>query len=204
MIISVEGPSAAGKTTWAYSHFDKIFIVDEARVNNVPGREASLQEIASFWALVSKARWASVYAKEAETGLVVCDADPFKLHYVWSLWQIGEASKARWRAEMAITRELFAHNELGISDLIFVYIPARAALESHARGDKTRTRPNFDLHAQLAEPLRYWYKAIERLDPERVRWQFPGKVDNLESIVPRTNRSGVDIFDAIMAGLPAI
>jgi hypothetical protein len=204
MILTVEGPSAAGKTTWVYEHFDQALINDELRIESAPGREASPKEVASFWAKISKERWSAVSAQEAETGMVVCDSDPFKLHYVWSLWRIGKVGDDRWRAEMLATRKLFADNELGISDLMLVYIPNKTVLESHARSDPSRSRLNFKLHAQLSEPLREWYEAIQQVDPIRVLWEFPQDgIDGFKAMGARKARSGTELFDKIMDNLPA-
>jgi hypothetical protein len=52
-----------------------------------------------------------------------------------------------------------------IADLILVEIPDQATLAARRRADPARRRRNFDLHAQLAEPLRDWYLAVEHLDP---------------------------------------
>jgi hypothetical protein len=84
----------------------------------------------------------------------VCDTDPFKLHYTWCLWQTGHASARQWRAERDATRQLFADHRLGIADLILVTIPDPAVLAARRRADTTRARHNFELHAQLAGPLR--------------------------------------------------
>jgi hypothetical protein len=202
MIVTVEGPSAAGKTTWIYGHFDHAVINDELIIKDAPSSSADLERAAAFWADVSKRRWAAVCAQEADTGMVVCDADPFKLHYAWSLWRIGKIGVERWRAEKSAARNLFANNELGISDLILLNIPNQATLESHAKSDATRLRPNFDLHAQLSEPLREWYKAVELLDPQRVQWQFPDDVSTIKAIGLRETRSGLETFDTIMNNLP--
>lgn len=203
MIITVEGPSAAGKTTWIYNHFDQSYINDELRIDDTPGNSANLEEIAQFWAGISRERWAAVCAQEAKLGLVVCDADPFKLHYVWSLWRLGKVDDERWQAEKSATRQLFANEELGLSDLVLINIPDQSVLESHAKNDQNRSRPSFALHAQLAEPLKDWYKAIELIDPSRVRWDFPDSdIEKLKEIEPRSVRSGVELFDLIMASLP--
>ena len=204
MIVTVEGPSAAGKTTWIYDHFDSAFIDDELKVEDAPNSETSIDKVAEFWADVSKERWASVCTKEAENGMVICDADPFKLHYVWSLWSIGKVGVERWQAEKLATRNLFARGELGVSDLILINIPSQTVLEAQARNDLNRLRPSFNLHAQLSEPLRHWYEAIELLDPQRVQWAFPASdIDKIRQIGSRDVRSGIEIFDAIMANLPA-
>jgi hypothetical protein len=119
-------------------------------------------------------------------------------------WSIGKVNVERWEAEKSATRNLFASRELGVSDLILINISSQAVLKAQAKGDLNRLRPSFSLHAQLSEPLRHWYKAIELLDPQRVRWGFPARdIDRIKEISSRNNRFGIEIFDAIMANLPA-
>jgi len=104
---------------------------------------------------------------------MICDTDPLKLHYVWSLWRTGHASHRQWRAELNETRQLFTKQRLGIADLILIQIPGPAVLAARRQADRTRRRRNFDLHIQLADLLRDWYHAVEQLDPPRVRWELP-------------------------------
>jgi hypothetical protein len=52
------------------------------------------------------------------------------------------------------------------------------------RADTTRRRRNFDLHVQLAAPLRDWYAAVSALDPHRVRWELPGTASALSYRAP--------------------
>jgi hypothetical protein len=41
-------------------------------------------------------------------GWVACDTDPFKLHWAWSLWIEGLASRAYWDACRELSRAAFA------------------------------------------------------------------------------------------------
>jgi hypothetical protein len=141
---------------------------------------------------------------EQQAGIALCDGDPFKLNYVWCLWQTGNATAGRWRAEMNASRQMFAAQRLGIADLILVSIPEPAVLAARRHADTTRRRRNFDLHVQLAAPLRDWYRAVSALDPNRVRWELPATgIPGLATLRPRDPRTGTAIFDALMDQLPA-
>jgi hypothetical protein len=188
MIVVVEGPSAAGKTTWVTAHRHGAALIGEAR----PGIALSHRRDAAHWAEVDAARWAAACQAERQAGIALCDTDPFKLHYVWCLWQTGNATAGQWHAEMNASRRLFGARRLGIADLILVSIPEPATLAARRRADTTRRRRNFDLHAQLAGPLRDWYRAVSALDPDRVRWGLPatgipglGTLRPLGCVVPR-------------------
>jgi len=105
---------------------------------------------------------------------------------------------------MAASRQLFADQRLGIADMILISIPDPAALTARRHADTTRRRRNFDLHSQLASPLRDWYHAISRLDPDRVRWELPPTgTHDLTAHGHRSQRTGTDTFDALIDQLPA-
>ncbi|HEV2374612.1 MAG TPA: hypothetical protein VGS19_20930 [Streptosporangiaceae bacterium] len=204
MIIVVDGPSAVGKTTWVAAHCHERTVVGEGRPSPGPDRDLHPTGAAAHWAQVSAARWAAACHTEQRHHIAVCDTAPFKLHYTWSLWQTGHATTVAWHAELAATRQLFTEHQLGLADLVLVAIPDQATLAARRDGDLTRRRRNFDLHRQLAAPLRDWYQAISELDPHRVRWELPATgLHGLGTLTPRTERTGTDLFDAVIAHLPA-
>jgi hypothetical protein len=203
VIIVVEGPSAAGKSTWITTHCQPATVIAEARGAAAPDRAVDPDAAAAHWAAVSAGRWHAALQAERRGGLAVCDTDPLKLHYVWSLWRTGHASRRQWRAELTATRLLFARHRLGIADLILVTIPDPAVLAARRRADLSRRRRNFDLHVQLAGPLRDWYHAVEQLDPPRVRWELPAAGIPGPALGPRRHRTGTEALEALISQLPA-
>jgi hypothetical protein len=203
VIIVVEGPSAAGKTTWITAHCPPTMVIGEAPGGPAPDRDLDPAGAAAHWAKISAERWQAAHRAEHRTGTAVCDTDPLKLHYVWSLWRAGHTSRRQWHAELNATRELFAQHRLGIADLFLIEIPDPATLAARCQADTTRRRHNFDLHRQLAGPLRDWYQALEQLDPPRVRWELPVTRIPGTALGPRRNRTGTDTFDALISQLPA-
>lgn len=203
MIIVVEGPSAAGKTTWIAAHCQPDTVIAETPAGPAPDRTADPGGAAAHWAAVSAARWHAARLAEQRAGTAVCDTDPLKLHYVWSLWQTGHVSRRQWQSEVGAARELFALHRLGIADLILVEIPDLATLAARRRADPTRLRSRFELHAQLAGPLREWYQAVERLDPARVHWELPATGVPSTTAGPRQERTGTGAFDSLISQLPA-
>ena len=99
MIVVVEGASAAGKSTWCAAHARGL-TVPELRLPD-PRAAFGLDEgqAAMFWSHANAARWRLALDMEAQNGTAVCDTDPFKLHYVWCLWRIGEGSRERFLEE---------------------------------------------------------------------------------------------------------
>lgn len=204
MIIVVEGPSAAGKTTWLTAHSPPAAVISETPRGPAPDRTLDPDGAATHWAMLSAARWRAARQAEQATGIAVCDTDPLKLHYIWSLWRTGHVSIRQWHAELTATRQMFARHALGIADLILVEIPGRATLAARRQADTTRRRRNFGLHLQLAGPLRDWYQAVERLDPPRVRWELPRTgLPDTTTLGPRDNSTGPDALDALIEQLPA-
>jgi hypothetical protein len=203
VIIVVEGPSAAGKSTWIAAHCRPAMVIGEARGGSAPDRATDPEGAAAHWAAVSARRWQAAREAERDAGLAVCDTDPLKLHYVWSLWRAGHASRREWHAELTATRQLFARQRLGFADLVLIEIPDQATLDARRRSDPSRRRRNFDLHAQLAGPLREWYHAVEELDTSRVRWELPDAGIPETTRGPRRYSTGTAVFDAFISQLPA-
>lgn len=196
MIVVVEGPSAAGKTTWCERHAGDHY-VPETRAPEPAADESR----ADAWTAANVARWARVLEVEARTGMAVCDTDPLKLHYTWSLWRIGQLEREELDAEIERHRSRIAGRRLGFADLWLVAVPDVSALRERRERDTSRRRRNFELHVRLLEPLREWYAAIEALLPGSVRWELPP--DGLAGVErrQRPHRYAVPVFDALMARL---
>jgi hypothetical protein len=202
VIVVVTGPSAAGKTTWCRRHYPGELIPEYAPTGMEPDDSDPAAQ-AGYWSDVNCRRWRQATRRERAVGLAVCDDDPMKLHYCWSLVRIGAASPRRWAHEVAANRAAVTEGRLGFADLVLVSIPPVEELRRRRDADPTRRRRNFDLHAQLVEPLRQWYQALELVQPGRVRWELPS--DGLPQTLPppRTNRCDPAVFDALMQALPS-
>jgi len=170
VIIVVEGPTAAGKTTWATVHAGAALVTEA-----MPAAERPMDpsDRALFWAQIGAARWQQAVAAEQRAGIAVCDTDPLKLHYSWSLWRIGAGSESAFLEQAGAYREMVAQSRIGFAEAYFVSIPDSQTLEGRRSQDTTRRRRNFSLHARLGEPLREWYAALDELRPGSVRWSFP-------------------------------
>lgn len=142
---------------------------------------------------------------EEAVDLVVCDTDPFKLHYSWCLFRLGEISKSDWDYEVGLARQYFESDELGFADLVLVNDRDGEQLSQRRRSDTNRRRRNFDLHSQFGPPLRDWYRAIQQFDPRRVIWELPseGLTQEQLAVGVRDERSGTEAFDRFMKSLGA-
>src|SRR5271156_1636495 len=108
MLIVVEGISAAGKTTWCLKHASGFTVSETGPRDDAPDATLNPGAAARFWVEQGERRWRAARAIERLRGVAVCDTDPIKLHYIWSLWQIGVAAERVWQAEHDATRDAIA------------------------------------------------------------------------------------------------
>lgn len=193
VIVVVEGPSAAGKTTAALRLGSGAFVAENAGLH----RPADEAELAEFWAEANAVRWERAVEVEHRAGVAVCDTDPLKLHYDFCLFRVGQIERDRVIAGIVACRRLIEQRRLGIADLIFCSIPDDDALRRQKEGDSTRSRRSFELHRRLAPPLREWYEALQSVDPRRVQWKFPEVLPPAVDL-DRHDRHDLDIFDEWM------
>lgn len=209
MLIVVEGASAAGKTTWC-----RQFAAGHMLPEGEPGLAgepagasdpdpSDLMAAAAYWTETNAYRWTTALAMSQTRGWIVCDTDPFKLHWSWTLWVEGLATRAYWAACCDLNRAAFADGRLGLSDFVFFADVDAITLRRQKTGDPTRTRSRHDMHVRIAPALKRWYCAVAALDRDRVCFQLPaGGIDQaLFGLGPRPTRSGVDLFDRLMREL---
>lgn len=201
MIIVVEGPSGAGKTTWCRTHGGRFALLEE-----LPGHAtvpSDPEAAAHFWVTRNVGRWQQVLERERRDGLVVVDVDPFKLHYVWTLFRTGQATQLEWELQRDAAREAFSAGRYALADLYLVSDVDEATLRARRESDATRRRGGFERHVQLRDSLLGWYRAIESLEPGRVRFGLPesGLTPELLAIAPRRLRSGAALFERLLAQL---
>jgi len=204
VIVVVEGPSGAGKTTWCRTHGGANALLealpDQATVPTEP------EAAARFWVERNVARWKEVLAREARDGLVVVDTDPFKLHFVWTLFRTGQVSEVEWTSQRDAARDAFASGRYALADVFLVSDADDATLRVRRDADPSRTRRNFERHVLLRDSLLRWYSAIDRLEPGRVVFGLPagGITPELIAKGKRTTRSGRGLFDRLMKELAAV
>lgn len=196
MIVVVEGPSAAGKTTWCAAHGPDHVVAETGPIE--PPGTASDDDLARFWGEIGCGRWAEALRVEAERGLAVCDTDPLKLHHDDGLARLGLVPWDRFDAGVRWAAEAVAARRLGLADVVLVAVPDDGTLARRRDGDPTRTRRRFDLHRRLGPALRDWYATLDGLDPGRVGWEHPPE---LPPPVGR-ERYDADLFRAWMDRLP--
>ena len=203
MIVVVEGPSGAGKTTWCRTHGGANALLEALPDHATVPTER--QAAARFWVERNVARWQEVLAREARDGLVVVDTDPFKLHFVWTLFRTGQVTGVEWRMQREVARGAFAAGRYALADVFLVSDVDDATLRVRRDADPSRTRHNFERHVLLRDALLRWYRAIDRLEAGRVVFGLPvdGITPDLLAKGKRATRSGLALFDHLMSELAA-
>ena len=201
MIIVVEGPSGAGKTTWVQRHGGRFGLLEQLPDHTTVPTDP--EQAARFWVQRNVARWQEVLERERRDGVVVVDTDPFKLHYVWTLWRTGQATEREWILQRDVAREAFATGRYGLADLFLVSEISMDELRRRKDADPTRTRHSFEHHVQLRDSLLAWYRSITTFDAQRVVFGLPGAglAPELLALGPRSERSGRALFDRLLASL---
>jgi hypothetical protein len=203
VIVAVEGPSAAGKTTWCRTAAVE-FVPEYAPTGTEPnGSDAASQ--ARYWTDVNTARWAQALDLEARDGVAICDSDPMKLHYSWCLARVGAGPPSRFAQELACVREAMSHKQLGFADVVLVTVPDEKTLRLQKVGDPTRSRRSFELHAKLREPLIEWYQCLNELRPGQVVWELPEDgVGSISGPAQGPGRYDVGVLDLLVGELPEL
>lgn len=200
MIVVVEGISACGKTTWCTRHGGQQVIAEHGRFESVPDRLQDPLGTAAFWAERNVERWQQALSMENHASWALCDSDPLKLHYIWSLWQIGVASENDWEMELDATRATIAQGRIGFADRYCVGQIEPQLARERARGDMIRRRRGFEQHVRLQPALLTWYSALAKVLPGRVQFGLPA---TLPAVDNQAQRYSLTAFDQMIALLPA-
>ncbi|CAN5690960.1 hypothetical protein BH24ACT5_BH24ACT5_15570 [soil metagenome] len=121
VIVVVEGPSAAGKSTWAARWPSTQIVAEHGSI--VPPPDLSPDETAQFWTAMNCSRWQRATEIERSGWVAICDTDPLKLHYDYGLARMGAVSWADFVGRARHCERAISEQRLGIADIILVEIP---------------------------------------------------------------------------------
>ncbi|HEX6367924.1 MAG TPA: hypothetical protein VF006_03255 [Longimicrobium sp.] len=163
-IVSLEGPSAVGKTTLAAA------LARAAGAAVIPELDASaappIAESAAWFVDAHAAQWRRARALTARAPLVVMDCDPLK--GLWFNWVFAEHGWPGIGVQAPLHRAHLRRGTLAFPDLYVVLLATEAQLRARRAGDPTRTRRNHEMHLRLIDPQRRYFQALRAADPPRV------------------------------------
>ena len=107
MIVAIEGPSAAGKTTWCRNHYPIATLHETPYDLAAPDLFDDPAEVGRFWVTHNVRHWQRALALEREHGIAFCDGDPFHLYFSWALWKAAALPGNLFEIERELYREAF-------------------------------------------------------------------------------------------------
>lgn len=168
MIVAIEGPSAAGKTTWCRTHCANAWVQEAPYHISAPDLYADPAEVARFWIKHNSSSWQLALKLESEHGIAVCDGDPFHLYFAWSLWKTGALNGTLFQVERELYCEAFERRQMGFADLVLWLEAPEAELRRRAKNDSHRPRKRHEIYLSLIPWMKTWFDARERVLPGSV------------------------------------
>ena len=156
MIVAIEGPSAAGKTTWCRSHFPDRHVHETPENIAAPDLFADPAEVGHFWVNHATANWQKALALEREHGIAVCDGDPFHLYYSWALWKSGTLTRTFLRSSRNSTARRYENQQIGFVDHVLWLDVPEEELRRRAMADRTRRRKRHEMYLAIVP----WMKDV--------------------------------------------
>jgi hypothetical protein len=168
MIVAIEGPSAAGKTTWCRSHFPRTCVKEAPESIAAPDLFADPAKVGQFWVNHAVENWQRALAIEREQGIAVCDGDPFHLYYSLALWKTGALSSELFEVESELYRVAFETKQIGFVDhVLWLEVPVEE-LRRRASADGSRRRKRHEMYLALVPWMKAWFHERERVLPGTV------------------------------------
>lgn len=200
MIIAIEGPSAAGKTTWCRAHFSGQHVPETPVGIVAPDLFDDPAVVAAFWVNHAVQNWQCAVEIEQTHGFAVCDGDPFHLYFSWTLWRAGVLGRELFDSESALYRAALEHQEIGFVDqVLWIELP-EAELRRRALTDMTRRRKRHEIYLTLVPWMKQWFAAREQLLPGSVNPLTDGvRVGELVTL-PNSSRYELSLLDQMLTG----
>jgi len=204
-IISIEGASAAGKTTTSAAlaaQTGGFHIPEVAMWWEKPQREYP------EWFFERQAdRWKIATEKEGN-GLAVIDIDLFQpFWYNWSFgFTLFDGQSLDFVADFY--RPLIEQRKLGFPDRYFILHTVEEQLRQRKAGDVTRMRRGFEMNLTFIEPQKRYFEALNAFMPGLVTFVRSDRIEEnvriIESELPgmQTNhRYSLELFDYMVEWL---
>lgn len=202
MIVVIEGPSGAGKTTWCRAHCPERLAENASENLDAPDLYSDPLEVARFWIEFNGKQWQAALQIEKEKGMAVCDGDPFHLYFSWALWKAEVLARNLFDAELPLYRRAIEDGRIGFADLVLWREAPLEELRRRARSDPTRRRRRHELYLRMIPWMKAWFAAREQVLPGAVRpWSDPFRLEDLRSAPACARRCDPVALDQMTAAL---
>jgi hypothetical protein len=207
MIVVVEGISAAGKTTFC-RRFGRRWVPEFPAQGQVPGLSDPAGVHAAYWVEHNVRRFQAALEVEAEHGFAICDTEPWKSHFDWSMARAGFKTMEVFDAAIPIARKAISEQRLGFGGRYYVKRIPPLVARAQKEADSTRSRRNFEMHLALQPHLLDWFNALSDVLPGRVSFSFPkyetllAELTNHQARDSESRRFEVSVLDALLERLP--
>ena len=199
-ILTIEGPSAGGKTTWCRKHFPQGFVEAASENLQAPDLFADPREVAAFWVEHNIQRWHNALEIEKREGVAICDSDPLKLYFSWALWKANALDSALFDIEVKLYRQAIEDRRIGFADFVIWLEAPIDELRRRAKADTTRRRKRLELYLELMPWMNAWYAAREHVMPGAAReWSAAPRLEDLGSFFPHPRRYNPVLLDELLA-----
>jgi hypothetical protein len=202
MIVVMEGPSAAGKTTWCRANCPDLLAENASENSDAPDLYGDPQEVALFWVEFNAKQWQAALQIEKEKGIAVCDGDPLHLYFSWSLWKARALASNLFDAELPLYRQAIAHGRIGFAGLVLWREAPLEELRRRARSDSTRRRRRHELYLSMNPGMKAWFAIREQVLPGSVReWSEQFRIEDARQAKASPHRYDVTAFDRVIEGV---
>jgi hypothetical protein len=199
MIVVMEGPSAAGKTTWCRTYCPGNVVEAAPESLAAPDLYGDPVEVANFWIDFHKKQWLAALQIEKEKGVAICDGDPLHLYFSWSLWKGGALPNDLFEAELPLYRRAVEEGSVGFADVVLWLEAPVEELRRRAKSDSTRRRRRHELYLSLIPWMKKWFLTREQMLPETVR-ETPNQfaVEDFRNFPASPRRNDAARFDRMI------
>jgi hypothetical protein len=202
MIVVMEGPSAAGKTTWCKSHCPDIFIEEASEDIEAPSLGSDPAQVALFWARFNTGLWREGLEMERKRGIAVFDGDPFHLYFSWALWKVNFLTNALFTEELERYRRAIEQRRIGFADYVVWREEPREELRRRAKSDPTRRRRRHEVYLSLIPWMKAWFAARESvLTGTLFSWSPAFRLQDLGPSPAGSRRYDPSVLDSMIAAL---
>jgi hypothetical protein len=199
MIVVMEGPSAAGKTTWCRTHCPDLLVENASENLAAPDLYDQPQAVAHFWVEFNVQRWQTALQIEKQKGIAVCDGDPLHPHFSWALWKAGLLTRNLFDAELPLYRLGIEEGRIGFADLVLWREVSLEELRRRAKSDSTRRRRRHELYLSMIPGMKIWFAARKRVLPGTVReWSDQFHIEGLRAFPSLSCRYDSTVLDSMV------